>query len=80
MCQSAEHGRTQRDLARARKNSSVARRADLIFSGAATFLMIPHVARMIPNVRVQGLFLGVQFNLLQIVICVQVHRSADWPM
>ena len=32
------------------------------------------------NVRLQGLNFGVQFNLLQIVLSVQLPRSADWGM
>ena len=87
--QSAEHGRSQRDHASARYKMGGARLAHLILSGApsrfralylASVLGAPILTPYAHNTRVQGLIFGVHVDMLQIFLCVQLPRLADWPV
>ena len=84
--QSAEHGRTRRDLARARFKMRGAWHAHLILTGAPSPLGYKYEPPGEPmsslytyNGRVQGLIFGVHLDSQQIFLSVQLQRSADWP-
>ena len=67
-----------RDLALARKNVGRCR----VCTPDSFFPMHqagePMLSLYSYSARVQGLLFGVHFDLLQIILCVQLSRSTDW--